>query len=238
MAAAPHRPFVPHRTPTRERPAVGASEFRLARPFIPGTQPAPIEKAQRPPASAARAKLESPMQPIEDFLHPSPRSPATDAPATSVDDYAPGYYEEGSELPPVEHFLDPLPREDQGAEISNAFDSHPTGNESPATGAPPSSSLAEEWASTDWQQYDWRSLAALGESGEVAATNAWAETDWEGTGPRADRESKKEQPAASQAIARALDQIAQQIRDGELSGSAADPAAIAATLAALLRLKK
>jgi hypothetical protein len=178
------------------------------------------------------------LQPIEDFLHPSPRKPTPPAPAASVDEYAPGYYEEGTELPPVEHFLDPLPREDQGSEISNAFDSYPSSNENAPRGGQPTSTLADEWASTDWQQYDWRSLAALGESGEAAATNAWAETDWEGTGTRAEREAKKEQPDASQAIARALDQIAQKIRDGELSGSAADPAAIAATLAALLRIKQ
>jgi hypothetical protein len=42
-------------------------------------------------------------------------------------------------------------------------------------------------------------------------------------------------PTAAQAIASALDQIAQRIRSGELAaGGATDPATLAATLAAIL----
>ncbi len=125
---------------------------------------------------------------------------------------------EEDELPPVEHFIDPLPAvEDFAAADSPAAD----------------------WGETDWQQYDWRAAAALGESSaESEATTAWATTDWDSEAPHP-REPK---PTAAQAIATALDQIAQRIRNGELAlpapGTAADPTAMAATLAALLGIKR
>jgi hypothetical protein len=98
-------------------------------------------------------------------------------------------------------------------------------------------SLAAEWADTDWQQYDWRSLASLGEGAEAAASTEWASTDWDANKPRA----KDVHPTAAQAIASALDQIAQRIRDGELApmpGMPTDPATIAATLAAILGIRQ
>jgi hypothetical protein len=128
--------------------------------------------------------------------------------------------DEPDELPPVEHFLDPLP---------------PVAQFAPDTEGQVSDS---GWEETDWQHYDWRAAAALGESSGDEATTEWAATDWEGTGhrPREPRQS------AANAIATALDEIARRIRDGDLSASGpgpmTDPATIAATLAALLGVRR
>lgn len=159
------------------------------------------------------------------------------------DEFSTEVDEASAELPPVEHFLDPLPEvgEFEGR-APQAVEAPWAGPEPTARGSGASDPPASEWAITDWQQYDWRSVAALGETGESAASNAWATTDWDGTGPRAARAPKSERPTAAQAIASALDQIAQRIRDGELAvpmpGSATDPATIAATLAALLGIRQ
>ncbi len=221
MAPSPHRPFVPHRTPKAARPATGSSEFRLARPFVPGAEHSGIETIQGEATTAARVESAARLQPIQDFLDLSARSAPPVAPDSTGDDFSSDIDEGADQLPPLEHFLDPLPRVGDPA--------------------PPSGSLASEWANADWQQYDWRSVAALGESGESAASNAWATTDWDGTGPRAARAAKDARPTAAQAIASALDQIAQRIRDGDLAvpipGSETDPATIAATLTALLGIR-
>jgi hypothetical protein len=175
------------------------------------------------------------LRPIQDFLRTEPPPPPV-AIETGDEGY-PDFDETADELPPVEHFLDPLP---PVSEFSQE-DWHPLAeHEHPAApGAGVSQGdAAEGWVQTDWQQYDWRSAAALGETGEADASNAWATTDWEAGGPRA----KDARPTAAQAIASALDQIAQRIRDGELvvpgQGSALDPTNIAATLAALLGVKR
>jgi hypothetical protein len=250
--ASPDRPFVPHRTPKKARPVVGSSEFRLARPLVAGAgtveavQAVPAGAAQQgePSGSASHAELASParmesappLQPIEDFLH-RPVQSAPPVPEQSVvDDFPSEFDEESGELPPVEHFLDPLPQvEDFVGESPNPFDEVPAASPEDFAGEPTSGSLAAEWADTDWQQYDWRSLAALGEGGESAASNDWATTDWDQAAPRAERAAKDARPTAAQAIASALDQIAQRIRSGELSaGGATDPATLAATLAAIL----
>jgi hypothetical protein len=161
------------------------------------------------------------LQPIQDFLDLSARNVPPAAPEFSSDDFSSELEEGADQLPPLEHFLDPLPRVGDPA--------------------PPSDSLASEWANADWAQYDWRSVAALGESSEAVASNEWATTDWDGTGPRAARSAKDARPTAAQAIASALDQIAQRIRDGDLAvpmpGGGTDPATIAATLAALLGIR-
>ncbi|HEY3133375.1 MAG TPA: hypothetical protein VGJ47_01990 [Gemmatimonadaceae bacterium] len=157
------------------------------------------------------------------------------ADAALSQEYAP----EEDELPPVEHFLDPLPsveeyatnslgdaRERYAAEVEFGADAAARENQS------------TDWVETDWQQYDWRAAGALGDSGEHAASTAWAETDWDAAMPRA----KENKPTAAQAIATALDQIAQQIRDGELAlpnpGTVTDPRTIASTLAALLGIRQ
>jgi hypothetical protein len=246
VASSPQRPFVPHRTPSRPRPAIGKSaEFRLARPFVPGAEHQATDVEQGPPTvgavasptsaapTAAATRAES-LQPIEDYFHRP--TPAPFAPQASDDEFDDGY-----ELPPVEHFLDPLPLVgdfgpegmSQGAQASGA------GQEGSGPGGQSSERLAEEWAHTDWQQYDWRSVAALAETADAAALNAWATTDWDG-GPGA---AKDAQQTAAQAIATALHQIAKRIRDGELAvpmpgPGTNDPATIAATLAALLGIRQ
>lgn len=243
MAPSPHRPFVPHRTPKTVRPAVSSSEFRLARPFVPGAEQESVEIARAEPTSAARVESAARLRPIEDFLDQSARRATPVSPESNVDDSSSEFDAGSAELPPIEHFLDPLPRVgDFAPEGSNAFgETRAASHEDiPASGSP-LGTLASEWANTDWQQYDWRSLAALGEGGESAASNAWATTDWDATVARAARAAKEARPTAAQAIASALDQIAQRIRDGELAvpmaGAGTDPATIAATLAALLGIR-
>jgi hypothetical protein len=183
-----------------------------------------------------RAESAATLQPIEDFLHRSVRSAPRATPESPIDEFPSDFDEESSELPPVEHFLDPLPRvEDFASEDSNPFDEAPAAGPEDFASEPLSGGLAAEWANTDWQQYDWRSVAALGEGGESAASNDWATTDWDATAPRIERGAKDVRPTAAQAIASALDQIAQRIRNGELAaGGATDPATLAATLAAIL----
>jgi hypothetical protein len=94
-----------------------------------------------------------------------------------------------------------------------------------------------EWVDTGWQDFDWNATAALGEASHPDASDDWSRTDWESAPPQREQ---RETPA--QAIASALDHIAQRIRNGELlvppSELVADPAAIAATLAALLGVRR
>jgi hypothetical protein len=159
-----------------------------------------------------------------------------------LDDEASPGYDESREPPPVEHFLDPLPEvasfapdtdgaliEESGAAVEFASPAD-AGHSATETG----------WGVEDWQQYDWRSAATLGEGAESQASNEWATTDWEVGRPAAAADRK---PSAAQALANALDQIAQQIREGDLSvpspaGALTDPGAIAATLAALLGVRR
>jgi hypothetical protein len=96
----------------------------------------------------------------------------------------------------------------------------------------------EGWGVDDWQQYDWRAAATLGEGVDSQASNEWATTNWDTGTPGA-----RKKLSAAQAIANALDQIAQQIREGDVtipspSGAVTDPGAIAATLAALLGVRR
>jgi hypothetical protein len=78
----------------------------------------------------------------------------------------------------------------------------------------------------------------LGDGPETDASNEWATTDWDTGAPVA--RAQKNNPA--DANASALDQIARRIREGEFAvGSPealADPATIAATLAALLGVRR
>jgi hypothetical protein len=159
-----------------------------------------------------------------------------------LDDEASPGYDESRELPPVEHFVDPLPEvasfapdtdgaliEESGATVEFA---------SPADAG--RSATETGWGVEDWQQYDWRSAATLREGAESQASNEWATTDWEVGRPAAATDRK---PSAAQALANALDQIAQQIREGDLTvpspaGALTDPGAIAATLAALLGVRR
>jgi hypothetical protein len=221
----PQRPFVPHRTPKASRPVTTHSEFRLSRPFVPGLSREEVEAPQvTAPVEVTvtqRSDREQ-LPPIEVFLD---------------DEAFPGD-DESHELPPVEHFLDPLPAvgsfapDVEGALIDETAVAVDFTSAS-ATGRP---ATETGWLVDDWQQYDWRAAAALRDGAESQASNDWATTDWGGGGTGAPNARTK--ISAAQALANALDQIAQRIRDGDLSvpppGSLTDPAAIAATLAALM----
>lgn len=223
MPRKPQRPFVPHHTPTTASAPITASEFRLYRPFLPGGEGGTVETVAFPDSGGAVQEQSEPsgsLSPIADFLDAS---------------------EEPDELPPVEHFLDPLPPVDQFApdadgRVSAAWPV--AGDALASTGARAPDPSETGWGETDWQHYDWRAAAALGESSVDEATTAWAATDWDGTGhrPREPRQS------AANAIATALDEIARRIREGDLSSSGpgpmTDPATIAATLAALLGVRR
>ena len=230
MPQKPQRPFVPHRTPTHGRPAITASEFRLSTPFVPGAVreavdvPVPVNSTTGSEAQSDANVL----RPIEDFLDASPVAPP--AYQRSVEDLPDvgDFEEEPYELPPVEHFMDSVPVADQFASDTEGA---PVGVETPGAGE-------AGWLETDWQHYDWRAAAALGETATAEATNAWASTDWDGVVSRA-REGRQ---TAAHAIAKALNEIAERIKAGELAlpGSEAtpDPTTIAATLAALLGVKR
>lgn len=231
MPQSPHRPYVPHLTPKKSAPAVSSSEFRLARPFVPGTQRESVVSETRPESTRS-------LPGIGDFLDRSP--PSIAPPMSEWDDqsYGPANGEDADELPPVEHFMDPLPGAGEYVRDSgNAFDdARAVAGELPGVSAPVRD--VSGWVETDWQQFDWRAAAALGEGAESEASNDWAATNWDaGT-----RRAKDVQPSTAQAIASALDQIARQIREGQLGvpapGTVADPATLAATLAALLGIKR
>jgi hypothetical protein len=219
---AAQRPYVPHRTPASVPRLAMGSEFVLSRPFVPGS------REQLPP--------------IEQFLEPDSASQFTqDAFRGKGDSYSldlPRVDEELDELPPVEHFVDPLPPVAAFApgDVDALFGGQAT--DAIATEARETAIDETEWLEADLQQYDWRAAAALGDGVETAATNEWATTDWEVTS----RVSRDKRPSAAEAIADALDNIAQRIRDGELAvpppTALTDPAAIAATLAAILGVKR
>jgi hypothetical protein len=157
----------------------------------------------------------------------------------SITEFADAGREEevADELPPVEHFMDPLPEV-----VSFAPDSESASIDIHAReyAADEVHSRPEEggWIEDDWQRYDWRAAAALGEGPETEASTEWAKTDWEVSAPV----SRERRPSAAEALASALDQIAQRIREGELTVPSpemlSNPAAIAASLAALLGVKR
>jgi hypothetical protein len=174
------------------------------------------------------------LPPIEKFLDVS--APITDNVTPDDEAFAEEYESEESELPPVEHFIDPLPAvEDYAAEV-NAAEQDYEEKESSIGNPAFADSATTDWVETDWQRYDWRAAAALGDTGENEASNAWASTDWDV--PRS-TEGKATTPDA---IATALDQIAQKLREGDLAlpgqGTVSDPATVVATLAALLGIKR
>jgi len=226
----PQRPFVPHRTPTHGRPAITASEFRLYTPFVPGAVRETVEVTV-PVGSTTGMEAQSDasvLRPIEDFLDTSPvATPAYQRGIEDLPDVG-DFEEEIYELPPVEHFIDSMPDVN---EFASDAEPAPNGVQTP-------DAAESGWLETDWQHYDWRGAAALGESANDEATNAWASTDWDGIVSRA-REGRQ---TAAHAIAKALNEIAERIKAGELavpgSGATPDPTTIAATLAALLGVKR
>ena len=244
MTQKPQRPFVPHRTPKSARPTITTSEFRLYRPFVPGAERDVIESTG--PMRAAglverQGDVSVAIRSIADFLETSVPTPTAYGQESKESSYEIESPDESYELPPVEHFLDPLPIVEHFAPDAEGAlaDAWPAESGDVAAAKPRGSDSSESgWIETDWQNYDWRAAAALGENAEREASSAWATTDWDGTVPRA----RDLRPTAAHAIATALDAIAQRIREGELAvpGSAAtsDPAKIAAQLAAILGVKQ
>lgn len=250
----PDRPFVPHRTPKTAKPVAPQFDFRLSRPFVPGSRLTELSGAGTSDAgfvadlATTRAEVAVNLPPIEDFIGGRDESSVERTVARVEATFESEALEAADDLPPIEHFIDPLPVVDAfapadeqiyGAQV-NPFPSYAQPSDE-AAGAGAGRAEAE-WGETDWQQYDWRSAAALGETGNAddEASVAWAATDWEGRLPvsRAHPGAR----GAADAIATALDEIAQRIRNGDLSlpsgAPVTDPAAIAATLAALLGVKR
>lgn len=218
MQQKPQRPFVPHRTPKSSTGMATSSEFRLSRPFIP-------EAGKAAPVVGMFADAPEPM-PIASHREPALRG---------IEEYA---HEDEYELPPIEHFTDPLPAVEsfapgnEGAmnEGADAMDYTSVGTAPPVPGS-------AGWVEEDWQHFDWRAAAALGDGPNVEASNDWASTDWDAASPP----PRDRRPTTAQAIASALDNIARRIRDGDLApaeaGELTDPTAIAAKLAALLGVR-
>ena len=232
-SSQPQRPFIPHRTPNKPQPAVRAADFRISKPFVPGDGRIAPELTT-PEIVATPARVGSASMPgIDEFLQVQTGPPLT---GVAGESFAADFDEE-DELPPVEHFLDPLPSvADFSAEDLDRYARETV--EAARGEAPQSANSDSGWLETDWQNYDWRAAAALGESGASEASTAWASTDWDIGAPRA----SGSRPTAAQAIASALDQIAERIRAGELAvpspGEPSDPASIAAALAAMLGIRR
>ncbi|HEY3747154.1 MAG TPA: hypothetical protein VGL17_12970 [Gemmatimonadaceae bacterium] len=217
MQQKPQRPFVPHRTPKSSTGIASSSEFRLARPFVPEA-----ERAQSVAGMSAAAVEAAPIESLEPTLR-------------GIEEFA---QEDEFELPPIEHFTDPLPAVESFApgngsamvEGVDAMDYTSVGTSPPVPGS-------AGWVEEDWQHFDWRAAAALGDAPDAEATNDWASTDWDAAAPL----PREHRPSAAQAIANALDNIARRIRDGDLApaapGELGDPTAIAAKLAALLGVR-
>ena len=215
---------------------MSAASFRLARPFVHGAASKTVE--------AIESNAELP--PIGNFLDTTPELVESYGSQGDALDFTPDL-QSSYDLPPVEHFLDPLPLVDslspEGDGLLAADATAPRVDGSPLSDDYQSESsevfgLEETgWVDTGWQQFDWNGAAALGE-GSAEASDAWTETDWETTIPPA-REFRE---TAAQAIANALDEIAHRIRSGELAiptpNLTTDPAAVAATLAALLGVRR
>jgi hypothetical protein len=184
-------------------------------------------------------KISEQLPPIESFLDNTPQHSGSQF-GQPADQYSPDFAEEPDELPPLEHFMDPLPDvaafapDREGALI----DASPASVEYTSAAGTTRISTETGWVEDDWQKYDWRAAAALGDGVDAKASNEWATTNWDAGAPV----RRDQNPAAAHAIASALDQIAQRIREGTLSvpppGALTDPTAIAVTLAALLGVRR
>lgn len=140
---------------------------------------------------------------------------------------------------PIEEFPDNLPSIDEFAP-TKAFAPVPVEEQGwPSWGGEEAvAAPAGEWGSTDWQGFDWAGVASLsGGSVDLAAAQAWATTDWDNP-----RDPVRPTQSAAEALAEALNQIAVRIRAGEVrlpgSDRVKDESAIAATLAALLGVRR
>jgi hypothetical protein len=228
VSLTPERPFIPAPVASTRRPAGAETQFRLMPPYVHGRE---MQHA------TATATTDADLPPIENFLESDfvPEGAAfveTESEgvpyAESGFDFSQTTSAEPADLPPIEHFTDPLPSVDTLA---------PSAEPETLIADYESVEAEAEWVDTGWQDFDWNATAALGEASHPEASDEWSRTDWGNAGPARDN---RETPA--QAIASALDQIAQRIRDGDLivppADLVADPAAIAATLAALLGVRR
>jgi len=141
-----------------------------------------------------------------------------------------------AELPSIDEFLDDTPAIEEFAPTISA--SNQPGREWPSWGGEAAASPAMSgWAEDELQGFNWAGAAQLGALPPDPAADAWASTDWSEP-----RDSQRSRQSAAEALAQALDQIARRIRAGELrlpgSETVRDDAAIAATLAALLGIKR
>lgn len=239
------RPFVRGAAPaaraTTQRPAAAAV------PPIPAARrpdPPPLPLVYDPPVEATATAEPTALQSRELDAASAPNAFVTSEALASIDAFVhTGRRAQGEpsdidydsyELPPVEHFIDSAP---EGGAITSVGTGGPMA-EIPENLNTDLGLEAAEWGETDWQHYDWRSAAALGDAADPEANSAWSETDWENA-PAPMREVRE---TAAKAIADALDGIARRIRDGELvippPGGDSNPAAIAATLAALLGVRR
>ena len=252
MSALPERPFVPHRSPNSAKAVAAQFEFRLSKPFVPGTGVPGVMAAGTSDAdfvaglAMTRPDVAADLPPIEQYLGSRGESSAERTRTPVEATFESEALEAADDLPPIEHFIDPLPVVDAFAPADEQIygaQANPFSDHAQQSDEPGGAVRAEaEWGETDWQQYDWRSAAALGETGspDDDASVAWAATDWEGRLPVS--RARPGTRGAADAIASALDEIAQRIRNGDLSlpsaATVTDPAAIAATLAALLGVKR
>ena len=256
MSPAPDRPFIPS---SGIRPASvghGVTSFHLTRPFVHGAEA--VAPAGSPPDIASTPVAFAPADQrrpdtavvdslpfISQFLDDSRQPPDSRESEDEAFDYSADRRNNPDELPPVEHFTDPLPSVESFAPASgegffrNETDvsvaSVVTANETESGARAGDES---DWVDTGWQEFDWSGAAALGDASDPDASEEWSRTDWGSVGAPA----HEFRETAAQAIANALDQIAQRIRKGEIivppPDLVNDPAAIAATLAALLGVRR
>lgn len=238
MSQKPQRPFVPHLAPKASAGIPSSSEFRLARPFVPGASREQIEDAGSAHALDT-VPIESDREPalrgIEEFVETFSEAAELETIAAS-ESHGSQLDEVEYELPPIEHFTDPLPGVEAFApdSVGALIEEHDDAMDYTSVGTSPPIPRSAGWVEEDWQRFDWRAAAALGDTPDAEATNDWATTDWDAAAPL----PPERKPSAAQAIASALDHIAQRIRNGELAlpspGDLGDPRAIAAKLAAIL----
>ena len=240
MQHKPQRPFVPHRTPKSSIGIATSSEFRLSRPFVPEAGQAQTA-AWMSSGSAESTPIEPDREPalrgIEEFAHTYSETREVET-IDTLEAHGTTLEDDEYELPPIEHFTDPLPAVESFApgnggamvEGADAMDYTSVGTSPPVPGS-------AGWVEEDWQNFDWRAAAALGDAPDAAATNDWASTDWDAASPL----PRERRPSAAQAIAHALDNIARRLRDGDIApaeaGELGDPTVIAAKLAALLGVR-
>ncbi|MEO5589901.1 MAG: hypothetical protein ABIS03_09965 [Gemmatimonadaceae bacterium] len=133
-------------------------------------------------------------------------------------------------LPSIQDFVDELPA------IEDYLLGEPVAAEAErSTEADYASEIevADGWAQSPWQSFDWSSAQALGPQGRGAAEQAWADSAW------SPQHADQTPPPSAEEVAQALDGIAHRIRTGQLAidttPGTPPEAAIAAALVVLLR---